>query len=155
MNQTNIIGWKERVNLPDWGISHLTAKADTGAKTSAIDVADIVELEKNRIRFSVILDRGEPSRTQMVETKWISKVKVRSSNGQTHERYRVETTVELGGWKKNTQFTLVCRKRMIHRILLGRTFLANDFAVCSASRYRITKSKKAFSKNVRKVTKRS
>jgi len=143
MQAQHIIGWKEMVDLPDWGVYHLSAKADTGAKSSAIDVANIAELGQNRIRFEVILDRRERARTQTVETAWISKVKVRSSNGQTHERYRVETTVALGTWRRKTEFTLVCRKRMIHRVLLGRTFLAKNFSVCSTSRYLVTKQSRS------------
>ena len=39
-----VIGWKESIDLPEWGIRHITAKADTGARRSAIDVANIKEL---------------------------------------------------------------------------------------------------------------
>ena len=41
---TERIGWKEMVNLPQWGIENIIAKADTGARRSAIDVKNIEEL---------------------------------------------------------------------------------------------------------------
>ena len=130
-----IIGWKEWVSLPEWGIHHLSAKSDTGASGSAIDVARVRELGEGRVRFDVILDRGERTRTQTVEADILGRVKIRSSNGARAERFRVRTTVRIGGIEKKADFTLVCRRRMIHRVLLGRTFLDRDFLVDSHAKY--------------------
>jgi len=57
---------------------------------------------------------------------------VRSSTGQGHVRIFVETTLELAGFQKRILVSLVCRRRMIHRMLLGREALGGDFLVDSS-----------------------
>ncbi len=129
------IGWKENIALPDWGIDAMTAKLDTGARGSAIDVARIEMLDDNRVRFDVILDRGAATRFRTVEAEIAGEVRVRSSNGILQRRVRVRTRVLLGGVEKVTEFSLVSRKRMIHRVLLGRRFMGGSFLVDSGRRY--------------------
>mgnify|MGYP002625432361 FL=1 len=76
------IGWRERVDLPDWGLRRVRAKIDTGARTSAIDVAQIEELEDGRIRFEVV-SRTRPKRvTRWVEAYPVRRSVVRPSSGE-------------------------------------------------------------------------
>lgn len=136
-----IIGWRERVELPDWSLK-LKAKADTGAKSSAIDCAEITELPDNRVRFTVRLDRKDKKLITLEETIHTRK-RVRSSDGKTSNRIFVSTTLRLAGIEKKIIVSLVSRKRMIHRLLLGREALGNDFLVNSSVDHWVTpKSKK-------------
>ncbi len=124
-----LIGWKETVDLPDWGIEHIVSKSDTGARRSAIDVSHIVELPGGRVRFEVVLDRKDRSRTRTVEAVIDHQTHVRSSNGEQHERYFVRTRVVIAGVTKEVEFSLVSRADMVCRILLGRKALEDDFLV--------------------------
>lgn len=124
--------------MPEWGIEALSAKADTGAKSSAIDVTDLKELPDGRLCFKVILDRGQLARTREVVCAPLGRSRVRSSNGQVQTRYRVRTLVKLGEHAYPAEFTLVNRAKMIHRILLGRLFLGPHFLVDSCAKYRLT-----------------
>lgn len=67
---------------------------------------------------------------------------VRSSTGHGHDRLFVETTLKLGDKEKKILVSLSCRKRMIHRMLLGREALAGDFLVDSSVDYLATSRKK-------------
>ncbi len=124
------IGWREWVEFPDWSM-RLRAKADTGAKSSAIDCAEITELPGNRVRFTVRLDRKEKKLITLEEDIKLRK-RVRSSTGHPTDRIFVETTLLLAGIEKKIIVSLVCRKRMIHRLLLGREALGGDFLVNSS-----------------------
>ena len=107
------------------------AKAYTGSRSSASDGAEIKELPGNRVQFTVRLDRKEKKLTTLVEDIVFRK-RVRSSTGHPTERIFVETTLRLAGIEKKIVVSLVCRKRMIHRLLLGREALGSDFLVNSS-----------------------
>lgn len=128
------IGWKESVDLPEWGILDITAKTDTGARRSAIDVENIVELPGQKVQFDVAANRRTGQLKKRVVADIAHQTHVRSSNGQTHERYFVVTTVQVGKVSKEIELSLSCRKQMQCRMLLGRLALENDFIVdCSKS----------------------
>jgi len=125
-----IIGWREWVEFPEWDI-RMRAKADTGARSSAIDCAEITELPGDRVRFTVRRDRKE-KKLITLEGDIVSRKKVRSSTGHPTERIFVAATLRLAGIEKRIVVSLVCRKSMIHRLLLGREALGNDFLVNSS-----------------------
>lgn len=130
-----IIGWRENIDLPAWGITGLCAKSDTGARSCAIDATKVEELPDGCARFTVILDRRNPQRAHVVVAPIVGRTLVRSSNGRTQQRLRVRTTVRVGPHEKEVDFTLVDRRRMLHRALLGRGFLQDDFLVDAARAY--------------------
>ncbi len=136
------IGWREVIALPDWGIKRLRAKADTGARSSAIDVTNIRELPGDRVRFHVRLSRKHPERTRPVEAKVVRRTRVKSSNGHAHERIVVETTVAIGPVIKEVEFTLVWRRTMLCRALLGRRTLEGDFVVDPDNKYLLTQPRR-------------
>mgnify|MGYP005851416087 CR=1 FL=1 len=124
-----IIGWKETVDLPEWGIGSILAKSDTGARRSALDVNNIVELPGERVQFDIVLNRKDRDRTRTVIAPINHQTHVRSSNGEQHERYFVRTKVVIHGRAKEVEFSLVSRSSMVCRILLGRKALEGDFLV--------------------------
>ena len=143
-------GWKEVISLPDWHVFHLLAKLDTGAKSSALDVAEIEELDDGRIRFRILANRKHDDFGQTVTTQPSGRTRVKSSNGQTQTRYRVLTPVQIGNVVKTVEFTLVSRRSMICRALLGRRALEGSFLVDSGLKYLLGPRKKAKVKKLRK-----
>ena len=113
----------------------MLAKADTGARSSALDVKNIEELGDGKIRFDIVLNRKDRDQTKTVVAKIAHQKHVRSSNGQEHERYFIKTRIRIGTKTKEVEFSLASRKTMVCRILLGRKALENDFLVDSASKY--------------------
>ena len=127
MSSKTLIGWREWIELPEWGV-RLKAKIDTGAKSSSLDVENITLLPEGRISFHIHKKR-KTDNVIPVETDVIRTINVRSSNGKTQTRYVVRTTMQLCGVEKPILITLASRRRMIHRMLLGREALSDDFLI--------------------------
>lgn len=131
MGQTDrvVIGIEEYVALPDWGIKHLRAKTDTGARTSAIDAYDIQELDDNKVKFIVVASRKHTNRRREVVAEITRRAKVKSSTGHQHERLFVTTTLKVGSVEKKVEVSLISRHKMKARMLIGRRALAGTFLV--------------------------
>jgi hypothetical protein len=131
-----VVGWRERVTLPEWGLIDVRAKADTGARSSALDVSDIVELDNGRVRFTVLTDRRDPDSEKVIEAQIVRHTHVRSSFGRRARRVFVRTTVKVAGREFSTEIGLVDRSKMLCRVLLGRRSLhQGNFLVDSHRTY--------------------
>jgi ribosomal protein S6--L-glutamate ligase len=142
MKQRTTIGWNEFVAFPDWGVRKLTAKVDTGARTSALHVEHVRVLTRGRISFEVVVDRARRDRHVPVVARISRRARVRSSNGEFESRYFVETEISIGPVTKTIEISLVNRAAMNHRMLLGRTALARDFVVDVSRRHLLDPKRK-------------
>ena len=140
---TEIAGWSERVDIPDWGLNRVRAKLDTGARTSAIDVAQFEIIDDEHVRFEVVY-RVKPTRlTKWIEARCNRVTRVKPSHGEPQERVVCLTTLQIGDEKFEAELGLVCRKGMLSRMLIGRSALSNRFLVDSSRKYVITKKKRS------------
>jgi hypothetical protein len=129
-SEKTVIGWSEYLDFPDWGIKSLQAKVDTGAKTSALHVENLKELDDGkRVSFLVVLSRKHKDRRKRVTADVLKRGRVRSSTGVYRTRIFVRTRIRIGDVEKQIDITLVSRERMIFRMLLGRRALEHDFLV--------------------------
>jgi hypothetical protein len=129
--QREVIGWRELVSFSEWGIRNVLAKVDTGAKTSAIHAEDITELPDGTLQFRVILDR-KSGHSVKVQAPRVRTSNVKPSNGVKQERHVVEAAIRLGKHRYKIDISLVARKDMMCRMLLGRAALSRRFVVDSA-----------------------
>lgn len=122
----NLVGWRERVALPELGIQKLKCKVDTGAKNSALHAFKIEEFQKNNeiwVRFSLHIDDTDLSRIKVCESKVIDKRQVTDSGGNVTERYFIKTTIHVGQKVIQGSISLTSRDTMKFKMLLGRTAL--------------------------------
>ena len=129
------IGWRERIALPDWDISKLRAKIDTGACHSALDAIDVEQVDDDHIRFLLVIKRRPELITKEVIAPMARQASVRSSLGDVHERLVVQTDVQIGSVHRTVEFGLVDRSAMRYRSLIGRSALAPDLLVDSNYSY--------------------
>jgi hypothetical protein len=138
-----IIGVAEYVDFPDWGVRGLSARVDTGARTSALHVENLQLLPESRVRFEVRLRRDDSDARVWVETKVSRRSPVRSSTGQTETRIFVKAHVRLGGREQQIEVGLVDRRHMLYRMLLGRSALEGHFLVDVTKRYALGPASRA------------
>lgn len=127
-----IIGRKEIISLPDFGIEDVSAKIDTGADGSCIHCHHIKLVKKNGVPV-LTFDLLDPSHPQYEQTTFKAKkysVKsVKSSSGHSEKRYVIKARLEIFGELFDTEFSLTDRSKMKYPILLGKRFLRNRFVV--------------------------
>ncbi|MEQ8463909.1 ATP-dependent zinc protease family protein [Coleofasciculus sp. E1-EBD-02] len=128
----SIIGWRERVALPDLGIAQIKAKIDTGARSSALHAFDVEPFsrdDKTMVRFKVHPYQRDTHRTVSAEAELIDQRQVRNSGGHAQLRPVIQTMVELNGERWLIELTLTNRDVMGFRMLLGRQAVRKRFLV--------------------------
>ncbi len=117
------LGWKEYVALPELGVDRIHVKIDTGAKTSAIHTLNtkvILRGQHQWVKFTLAPYQDDDDTIIECEMPVKDQRVITSSNGHKSERIVIETTLLIGGVEKRIELTLVCRKKMKFRMLLGR-----------------------------------
>jgi hypothetical protein len=141
MPEPLVIGWKERIDFPDWGVSRVRAKMDSGARTSAIDAVVREIREQNGFRIAVLVVaffRRTVAKFRLVEAPLVKTSRVRHTGGEVTERHVIETTLRLGPIVKKIHLSIADRGRMLAPVLLGRLALAGDFLVDVGRKYVLT-----------------
>ena len=133
-----IIGWREWLALPDFGIQAIKDKVDTGARTSALHTFGLEPFENHgslKVKFTV----HPLQRRKDIEVRCVADVvdrrRVTSSAGQSEMRYVIRTSVALREFRWPIELTLTNRKSMRFRMLLGRAAITGRLLVDPAKSY--------------------
>jgi len=132
--QSMTVGWLERVKLGDDGLV-LSAKLDTGADHSSLHAADIKWIKRddgNWVSFEVVAEDGRRAR---FERKVVRVVRVRRHEGDAQRRPVVRIELCVGEVRREAEINLTDRGRFTQALLVGRSFLAEGFAVDSSRTY--------------------
>lgn len=133
-----LIGWRERLALPELGVTSVKAKIDTGARSSALHAFDIETFEREGVafvRFKVHPAQRNKKKIITVEAKLLDTRPVRSSSGEAETRPVIQTTVATEHQQWPIELTLTNREEMGFRMLLGRQAVRSRFLVDSGRSY--------------------
>ncbi len=133
-----LIGWREWVALPDFGIKSIKAKVDTGARTSALHAFDLETYETGAgtmVRFKVHPEQRNGKETVSVVAPLHEQRAVRDSSGHSATRPVVLTTIEVMDQCWEIELTLTRRDLMGFRMLLGREAIRGRFIVDPGQSY--------------------
>lgn len=148
-----IYGYVEKATLLDAKLT-ISAKLDTGAKSSSLSAIDIEQFEKNNVTYVRFI---VPTKQQNVamEGKYIGKVniKIRADENGSHpsdapiKRPVVLIRIQLGGVVRNIPVNLTNRKRFLYPLLLGRNAINEFGGLVDPARVFTLKSKEEILKN--------
>ena len=127
-----VIGWREWVALPDFGIDAIKAKIDTGARTSAIHAFDIRPFTERGVPWvSFVLRPAQRHRIPSIQcaAPVVDERKIRSSNGEQERRHVIEVEARLGETVWLIELSLTNRDELGFRMLLGREAVRRHFLV--------------------------
>lgn len=121
-NRALVIGWREMVALPEFGIDSMRAKIDTGARTSALHALDQVRFEKDGlpwVRFRVPIP-GTP-RTARFSAPVLDERDIKNTSGEPENRIVIRVLLILGWHRWHVEVSLANREKMEFDMILGRT----------------------------------
>ncbi|MFT7558679.1 MAG: hypothetical protein ACI93R_000577 [Flavobacteriales bacterium] len=127
-----IIGCIESCSLPDLGIIDINVRVDTGAKTSSLHVDDLKKYVIDgvtSVQFDIHPDTHNVSRIVTCHAKVVDIRKIKSSNGESEQRYVIKTPIKLGALAWDIEITLTNREDMNYLMLLGREGLGDLFLI--------------------------
>lgn len=119
---TMLIGWRERIALPELGIDLMQAKIDTGARTSAIHATRAVKFQRGGndwVRFHIPHASGLTARD--CEAPLVDRRAIKNTSGLGEDRLVIETLLVIGGRRWRIEVSLADRSAMVMPIILGRT----------------------------------
>ncbi|MCO5114581.1 MAG: RimK/LysX family protein [Bdellovibrionaceae bacterium] len=131
-----VLGWREWALLPDLKVKRIKVKIDTGARTSALHVSNMVFYRKGRYEYVEFLIHPTQRKQRPVikaRAKVVEFRLVKSSNGQVSVRPVIKTRVKIADKEFEIELTLVNRDLMGFRMLLGRQALKNFLIVPTKS----------------------
>jgi hypothetical protein len=133
-----VVGWKEYIDFPDWGVRRVKVKVDTGARTSAVGATsyELRQVDGRLLaRLTLALRRRRPDRLLTVEVPVLRMVVVANSSGMREQRPLIEARIRLGPVTKRIALTVTNRAAMLFPVILGRQALQGDFIVDVGRKY--------------------
>ncbi len=129
-----VMGWLESIFVKPWN-RRLTAKLDTGAKTSSLHADKIEHFMKDGdpwVRFSLVDIEDHRHAPIRIEKPLVRTAYIKSHQSQSSKRDVVMMTICKNGRDYEAEFNLVDRSNFNYPMLLGRAFL-KDVALVDAN----------------------
>ncbi len=123
-----VVGWVEKARIHPGGLVVKT-KIDTGAKTSSLHCECSTIIKHNGetwVRFTLINYDGEKTTLEKKVERFAT---VKRHFGKAHERPVVKLGICLGHTYKEAEVNLIDRSGFNYQMLIGRSFLREDFLV--------------------------
>ena len=118
--------------MPEFGVSEIKAKVDTGADNSSLHAFNIERFERKEVSlvsFEIHPRQRNHTPAIICEAEVVMERKVRNPGGRTQLRPVISTRLSIAGQEFETLINLTTRDEMTFRMLLGRRSVRNEFLV--------------------------
>lgn len=132
------IGRLETIDFPEWDLFDIDAKIDTGAYTSSLHCHHIQAYEeggKQLVKFNLLDPSHETYNDKLFKLPIHRTKVVKSSNGETEERFVIKAKVKLFDKLLKAELSLTDRSEMKYPVLVGRKLLRGRFLVDVSRKY--------------------
>lgn len=123
-----IVGWVEVVTIRP-GNLEIKAKLDTGANNSSLNALDMVEFERDGntvVQFQITNHAGQ---TRRMEATVVRRARIKRHTAGPDHRPVIHLDICLGNVRKQVEVNLVNRSNFEYQMLIGRSFLMDDFII--------------------------
>ena len=141
MAEKLLVGSLEICDLPELGILDMQIRVDTGAKTSSLHVDNIQRFKKNGkpwVSFDIHPDVHQVDQVVNKEAALHDVRRVKSSNGDSEERYVIQTLFKISDQSWPIEITLTNRSDMSNLMLLGREGMSDRIIVDPSQNFILT-----------------
>ena len=128
LRKVRTIGRHTLISLPDFKLTDVPAKIDTGAYSSSIWASNINVVD-GELQFTLFNKQSPFYSGKIIRTKTYKVLSVRNSFGHAELRYKVPLRVNIENRLMRIQFTLSNRSANRFPVLIGRRTLQSRFVV--------------------------
>ena len=130
-----VVGWLESATINSAGLK-VVAKLDTGAKTTSLGYSTIHFFQRDGRQWVRVSVTDKKQKTVVLEKKVIRTVVIKQHGGKApQQRPVIMLGICLHTLYKEVEVDLMDRAGFNYTLLLGRNYLAPDFAVDPASKF--------------------
>ncbi len=126
------IGWREWVGMPEFDVTEIKAKVDTGADNSSLHAFNIERFSKEGtpyVRFEIHPRQRKSKPTIACVAEVVKERTVKNPGGREELRPVIRTRLNVAGREIDALINLTTRDEMTFRMLLGRRSIRKDFIV--------------------------
>jgi hypothetical protein len=126
------IGWREWVSMPEFGVTEIKAKVDTGADNSSLHAFNIQRYEEDgvsMVRFEIHPRQRKRKPSIECVAPVAAERRVKNPGGRAEVRPVIRTTLIVAGEEVEALVNLTTRDEMTFRMLLGRRTVREQFLV--------------------------
>jgi hypothetical protein len=126
------IGWREWVQLPEFGVTEMKVKVDTGADSSSLHAFNMERFSRDDgewVRFEIHPRQRSRKPAIVCEALVVKERKVKNPGGRTELRPVIRTSLIVAGREIDAMVNLTTRDQMSFRMLVGRRTIRKHFIV--------------------------